>query len=80
MLQELHHVGLFGKVILVRSLEDISLAGGDADAIFNHEFSEAGSVDEDDLLADLMDKLAHTGSEPSNLGNEIFSSPWRLRV
>lgn len=46
------------KVVLIRPLEDVGLAGGDADAVVDHEFGEAGSVDEDDLLADLGDVVA----------------------
>jgi len=49
------------KVILIRPLEHIRLAGGDADAVVDHQFGEALAVDEDDLLGDLVDELAGTG-------------------
>ena len=53
------------KVILIRPLEDVGLASGDADAVVDHEFGEALAVDEDDLVADLVDEFAGTGGEPS---------------
>ena len=63
------------KVILIRPLQHIRLAGGDADAVVDHEFGEAGSVDEDDLLADLGDVVAGGFGEPSGARQTAVRQP-----
>jgi hypothetical protein len=63
------------KVVLIRSLQYIRLAGGNADAVVDHEFGEALAVDEDDLLADLGHELAGTCGEPSGARQTAVRQP-----
>lgn len=51
------------KIVLVGAPQFVADAGRDADAVVDHQFSEASAVDKDDLLADLGDTVARALGE-----------------